>query len=108
MAEVDFLSVQVLNEFANASRRKLRRAWHDIDRDLELLQTWVSDIAPIPASANLQATRIAARYQLAFYDALMLAVALTGGATKLYSEGMQHGFVIDDRLTIINPFVDRL
>lgn len=106
LTETDFLSVQVLNEFANVSRRKRRRAWSDIDRDIKLLATWVDDIKPITPDATLHAVRLGERYRIAFYDALLLAVALAGGATIFYSEDMQHGLIIEDRLTIINPFLD--
>lgn len=106
LAAAGFLSVQVLNEFAFASRRKRRREWADIQRDLSLLRTWVGDIRPVTDHSHEEALRLTARYQLAFFDALLLAVALAGGATIFYSEDMQHGLIIDDRLTIINPFLD--
>jgi predicted nucleic acid-binding protein len=105
LAEADFLSVQVLNEYAFAVRRKLDRAWADIDYDLDLLRNSVSAILPIDSSANRQATRLAERYKLAFYDALIVAVASAHGATVLYSEDMHHGLIIDGKLTIINPFL---
>lgn len=105
IAQANFLSAQVLNEYAFASRRKWRRDWAEIASDVELLRKWVQDIRPIDAAANREALRIAERYQLAFFDALMLAVALANNATVFYSEDMQHGFVIDGKLTIINPFL---
>jgi predicted nucleic acid-binding protein len=105
LAKANFLSVQVLNEYANASKRKRRHDWSEIQIDIELLRAWVSDIRPVNQTASADAVRIAARYQLAFYDALMIAVALANGATTLYSEDMQHGMVIDGTLTITNPFL---
>jgi predicted nucleic acid-binding protein len=35
---------------------------------------------------------------------LIIAAALEAGCATLYSEDLQHGQVIDQRLTIINPF----
>ncbi|MEZ5742600.1 MAG: PIN domain-containing protein [Sphingomonadaceae bacterium] len=102
----DFLSVQVLNEYANAARRKLKRDWTEVAGDVAALRSVVGIIRPIREDATLHAVRIAERYQLAFYDALMIAVALANGASVLYSEDMQHGLVIDERLTITNPFLD--
>lgn len=101
----DFVSVQVLNEFASSARRKLRRSWSEIDEDLEIIRLTVPKIHAIEPSASGEAIRVAERYQLSFYDALMIAVALQNGATTLYSEDMQHGLVIDDSLTITNPFL---
>jgi predicted nucleic acid-binding protein len=106
LATVSFLSVQVLNEYANAARRKLRRDWNDIAYDLDLLRTTIPDIHSIDGNANSEAVRLAARYQLSFYDSLLLAVAVANGASIFYSEDMQHGLVIDEKMTIINPFLE--
>jgi|ERR1700674_1113669 len=46
------------------------------------------------------------RYSLGFYDALIVAAALEGGCTRLWSEDMQDGLRVD-RLTIHNPFAKR-
>ena len=41
---------------------------------------------------------------LSFWDGLIVASALFGNANILYSEDMQDGLMIDNQLTIINPF----
>lgn len=46
------------------------------------------------------------RYALGFHDALIVAAALEGGCTRLWSEDMQDGLRVD-RLTIRNPFAKR-
>ncbi len=46
---------------------------------------------------------IQARYGFSFYDSLIVAAALESGATRLYSEDMQHGQQIEG-LSIENPF----
>jgi predicted nucleic acid-binding protein len=50
------------------------------------------------------ALRIAERYGYAFFDALMIASALRADCGILWSEDMQDGLVIDQRLRIANPF----
>ncbi len=45
------------------------------------------------------------RYSLSSYDSKIIATALEAGCTILYSEDMQNGRIIDERLTIINPFL---
>jgi predicted nucleic acid-binding protein len=106
LRSVGFLSVQVLNEYANVARRKLGRDWEVISGDLASLRNAAGRITIISDESNHEAERIAARYNVAFYDALMIAVALANGAKTLYSEDMQHGLVIDRKLTIINPFLN--
>ena len=99
-----FLSVQVLNEYANVASRKRRDPWDVVAADLQDLRAVVSAICPVDEQANSLALRIAERYRLSFYDALMIAVALANHAVTLYSEDMQHGLVIDGRLRILDPF----
>jgi predicted nucleic acid-binding protein len=99
-----FLSVQVLNEFTNVGRRKRQESWDVIAADLADLRDAVPRILPIDDDANHTALRIGERYRLSFYDSLILAVALAGGARILYSEDMQHGLVIDGTLRIVDPF----
>jgi len=99
-----FLSVQVLNEYANVAVRKRQRSWSQVAEDIDELRQAVARIVPISENANGDALRIAARYNLSFYDALMLAVALSGGARTFYSEDMQHDLTIDGSLRVVNPF----
>ena len=104
IARADFISVQVLNEFAAVARAKQKRSWAEIAGKIADLRSAVPRVLPIQAEANAAALRLAERYQLSFYDSLMLAVALSGGARTIYSEDMQHGLVIDDTLRIVDPF----
>lgn len=97
------VSVQVLNEAASVARRKLGLDWDEIG---ELLGT-VRGLCPVralTAEVHDLALRLAARYQLPFYDALIGASALDAGCTTLWSEDFQDGQVLDGRLRIRNPF----
>lgn len=100
----DFLSVQVLSEFASVARRKQGRSWAEIEERIADLEALIPRIVSIDASHTTNALRVADRYHLAFYDALMLAVALSVGARTIYSEDMQHDLVIDGTLRILDPF----
>lgn len=97
------LSLQVLNEAANVMRRKLGFA---IPAIREVVLRWMreSRLHPLTPSALLSALDVAVRYGFSHYDSLIIAAALEAGCTTLYSEDLQHGQVIDHRLTIINPF----
>ncbi len=50
----------------------------------------------------VQATHLLDQFSLSSWDSLIVACALASGATRLLSEDMQHGLVID-HLTIENP-----
>lgn len=54
--------------------------------------------------AQTAASELREQFSLSFWDSLIVADALLGGATILYSEDMQTGLAIHDQLTIVNPF----
>ncbi len=97
------VSVQVLNEAASVARRKLGLDWDEIG---EFLGT-VRGLCPVRAltvEVHELALRLAARYRLPIYDALIAASALEAGCTTLWSEDFQDGQVLDGQLRIRNPF----
>lgn len=96
-------SVQVLNEIANVTRKKFRRTWPEITELLGRLIP-ILDIHPLTQAMHQDALRLAARYQLQWWDSLLVAAALSLDCHTLYSEDMHAGLVIDDQLTIVNPF----
>jgi len=51
------------------------------------------------------ALRIQARFHFSYWDSLIVASALENGCKVLYTEDMQHGQIIEDSLTIVNPFI---
>jgi predicted nucleic acid-binding protein len=44
------------------------------------------------------------RYRFSWWDSLIVAAALETGCDHLYTEDLQHGQIIEDRLRIVNPF----
>lgn len=104
LGRTDFVSIQVLNEFANVSYRKQGKSWIEIASKVADIRNTVGHVMPLGESANAEALRIAQRYQLSFYDSLLLAVALSGGARTIYSEDMQHDLLIDGALRVVDPF----
>jgi predicted nucleic acid-binding protein len=105
LTRADFMSVQVMNEFTNVMRRKQQRSWSELSLAVDRLRRAVPEIHAIDDTAYLEGFRVAECYQLGFYDALLLGVALLGGARTFYSEDMQHGLVIDEILRVVNPFL---
>lgn len=98
-----WISTQVLSEMANVLHRKFGVAYPDIAVALQEIRA-VCAVHPVTAETIALALNLAERYRYAYYDSLILAAALECGCNELASEDMQHGFVIDSRLTIRNPF----
>ena len=99
------ISVQVLNEFVNVSRRKHRRGWDEIQDALGVLKTLLDPPQPLTLEIHEAAIGIARDYGFGFYDSLIVAAALRAGCSILYSEDLHHGQSIG-RLTIRNPFAE--
>lgn len=97
------ISVQVLNEFAAVASRKLRMSWREVREVLAQIRA-VCTVVPVSIETHEQALRIAERYGLSIYDALIVSAALLAGCKTLHSEDMQDGQIIERRLTIRNPF----
>ncbi|MCG5076574.1 PIN domain-containing protein [Paraburkholderia tagetis] len=97
------ISTQVMNEVALVMSRKMGLSWPEIDVLLGDVESFC-EIVPMTLEVHREARRIAGHYGFRFYDSCIIAFALLEGCEVLYSEDMQHGQVIFDQLTVINPF----
>ncbi len=99
------ISYQVVQEFLNVATRRFERPLSPTDAELYLNQV-LSPLCEVFPSTGLyrSALGVAARLQLAFYDSLIVAGALSRGCRVLYSEDLQHGQRIEG-LAIVNPFL---
>ena len=104
LASGGVISVQVLNEVANVSRRKLGMSWADVGEALAAMRVLCPTTVPLTMETHDAALRIASKYGYGMYDSLIVAAALQAKCTILYSEDLHDGHLIDDRLTIRNPF----
>jgi predicted nucleic acid-binding protein len=98
------ISVQVLNEFASVASRKLGMTYAEIREYLVTIRA-VCDVRPLTVETHLLGLDIAERYGFSFYDSLIVSAALLADCTTLYSEDMQHGQKIENRMVIGNPFL---
>jgi predicted nucleic acid-binding protein len=105
LANNPIMSVQVLSETANTMRRKLGFEIAAIASVVEKLSQVCSQLQPLTLETLQGGIDIANRYGFSHYDSLIIAAALQADCQTLYSEDMQHGQIIDDRLTITNPFL---
>jgi predicted nucleic acid-binding protein len=98
------VSVQVLNEFVATARRKLAMSWDEIAEAVGAVRVLCPSPLAITVETHDAALRLAERYGFHFYDALVVASALGADCETLYTKDLQDGQVVDDRLTIRNPF----
>ncbi len=98
------ISVQVLNEFANVAMRKFNLSKSVLALKVSEIRFQVDSIVSVTEENHDLARAIAFRYKLSFYDSALIAAALLADCNTFYSEDMQQGLLIEDQLTIINPF----
>ena len=98
------VSVQILNEFTAVARRKLQMPWTEVGEAVEAFLVLCPSPLPITIETHQAARTIAEKLGCNIYDALVVATALEGGCSVLYSEDFQDGQVIEGLLTVRNPF----
>jgi predicted nucleic acid-binding protein len=104
LADGGHLSVQVLNEFASVATRKLKMPWKDVREVLATIRS-VCTTHALTLDTHDRALSLAERYQLSFYDALIVATALLADCTVLYSQDLQHCQIIEQK-AIHDPFLE--
>jgi predicted nucleic acid-binding protein len=98
------ISVQVLNEFASVASRKLGMTYTEIREYLVTIRA-VCDVRPLTVETHLLGLDIAEQYGFSFYDSLIVGAALLADCSTLYSEDLQHGQKIENKMVVANPFL---
>ncbi|PIW07241.1 MAG: VapC toxin family PIN domain ribonuclease [Comamonadaceae bacterium CG17_big_fil_post_rev_8_21_14_2_50_60_13] len=98
------LSTQVLQEFYNITTRKLRPALSAQEAQQQVRHLCAFEVLGSAATTIMTAMDIVQRYQMQWWDALILEAALRAKADVLYTEDLQHGQRFG-ALTVVNPFL---
>lgn len=98
------LSTQVLQEFYVNVRRKAKRplATGEAARIVEDYLSW--EVVVNSGGAILQAFLLEDRFQISFWDALIIQAATTVGVRTLYSEDLSHNQVYG-LVRVVNPLL---
>jgi predicted nucleic acid-binding protein len=97
------LSTQVVNEITVNLLRKVKFEEVAIHRLIQSLFNKYS-VFLIDVETLLKASDLRGTSQFSFWDSLIVASALQHRCHTLYSEDMQGGLLIEQRLIIVNPF----
>jgi predicted nucleic acid-binding protein len=97
------ISVQVLNEITNVAGRKMGMSWTETRAFLSMIRGLLP-VQPLTIDSHQTGLALAECYGLSTWDAMIAASALHADCDTLWSEDMQEGIVLDDRLRIVNPF----
>ena len=97
------VSTQIINEVcinlirkAAFSEEQIRRLIASFYRRHEVIEPGLDVLR--------SASRLRSRYHFSFWDSLIVASALVGEASIVYSENMHNSLMVEDQLRIVNPF----
>jgi predicted nucleic acid-binding protein len=98
------VSYQVVQEFLNVALKQFDRPMKPAEAE-QYLTAVFRPLLSVYASQGLflEALRLCERHRLGWYDSLIVAAAIEGQCSVLYSEDLQHGMRIGE-LVIKNPF----
>jgi predicted nucleic acid-binding protein len=98
-----FISTQVIAENVNVCLKKLhlnKETTFDFAR--RVLNRF--RILQITEATLLKSFEISIKYQLSSWDSIIIATAILNSCSIIYSEDMQDGLIVENSVTIINPF----
>jgi predicted nucleic acid-binding protein len=100
------ISTQVLSEYINVIKRKLKLPKDEI-MDICLQNIELCILQPVSITTLKYARNLIDRYDFQLFDSIVVASALEANCHILYSEDLHHGLVVDNRMKIINPFISK-
>ena len=102
--ETGVVSVQVLQEFYVNVTRKIPRPLPPAEARAVIRAYRAWRVERPDADTVLHASEIQERNRLSFWDAMIVATAVSSGAATLLSEDLQHGQLIEG-VRVENPFL---
>lgn len=99
------ISYQVAQEFFNVALRRFAQPMSVAEAE-QYLAAVFRPLMAVHSSPALyaEALRLSDRYRLSWYDSLIVAAAVEGRCSLLYSEDLKHGQLVGP-LRIHNPFL---
>ena len=97
------ISTQVLSEYLNVVKRTLKLPKDEV-MDICLQNIELCILQPVGLTTLRSARNLIDKYDFQLFDSIIVAAALEANCHILYSEDLQHGFIVEKRLEIINPF----
>lgn len=98
------ISTQVLQELYSSLRRKSKSPIPSTEAEMILRDYLEWNIVANTTQSVLDAIALENRYQISFWDGLILQAALRANATVLYTEDLSHGQSYES-VRVVNPFL---
>ena len=97
------LSAQVLGEFFNVATRRIVPALSIAEASQVIEQVSVLPVVPLDLLLVQRAVSTCQRYQISYWDGLIIAAAERAGCTRIFSEDLNAGQLYNG-IPLVNPF----
>ena len=99
---VFYVSAQVINEVCV---NVIKKAHFSEPQVQQLIESFYAKymVVELSKSLLLKASTLREQYAFSFWDSMIVSSALHANVSVLYSEDMQDGLVVENRMRIINP-----
>lgn len=101
------ISTQIVNEMCVNLIKKIQFSEKDIQRLIKSLYKR-NTVYELTEDVLRAASKIREKHTFSYWDSIVAASALDCDAEYLITEDMQDRFILEDRLTIINPFTSNI
>ena len=102
--EKPVVSTQVLSEYINVTKRKLKLPKEEI-MDVCLQNIEMCTLQPVSFATLKSARSLMSKYDFQLFDSIVIASALEANCEILFSEDLHHGLLVENRMKLVNPFV---
>jgi predicted nucleic acid-binding protein len=99
-----YVSIQVINEIHWVLTRKYKLSEEVISKKINGILN-ISYVLPVSLKTYGISKNIRYRYNISFWDSLLISSALEGNVQVFYSEDLQNGLIIENLLRVKNPFL---
>jgi predicted nucleic acid-binding protein len=99
------ISTQNLNEFISPTTKK-RKLYFENAQFFILKFIESFKVVNVITPTILSAFTLKAKYNFSYWDSLIIATALENDCDIIYSEDMQHGLIVENKLKILTHFIE--
>jgi len=106
ISKCNIISLQAINETVYILLRKFKFPKEQLEQVVQFLKEQFI-ISNLTVNTLDQTIALSKKYNFSFGDGMMIAAALENHCTIIYTEDLTHNQLIENRLKIINPFIQK-
>lgn len=106
ISKCDIISLQAVNETVCVLLRKFNFPKEKLEQVVQFLKEQFI-ISSLTVNTLEQTITLSKKYNFSFWDSMMIAAALDNHCSIIYTEDLSHNQLIENKLRIINPFIQK-